>query len=287
MSGPENGCVSAMKPAVMSASLVQSGNLSAAAGGPSKLIQGCPCGADGRPPAALRRAIDDKLFCAVMCCCKKGASVGAANQSLKQQCVDDVFTAADEDLGWKSRYKSEISYVMNPASSPGQPMPLMSQTSGIPTKPTDYWQGRARQQLGTQWIPGTGMIRRPDIVVVDNPALPPVGSNVERVVEMKFDGDVSDPAASLGYEQIAGGDPTKFSILRAGGAPQPGEQPPCDCDSDENKRYVPVLTPEAQAEQERKAKTIRQAAGAGAAAAGIMAVLELIAEIVGGILIAL
>lgn len=286
MSGPESGCVPAMKPAVMSASLVQSGNLSAAAGGPSKLVQSCPCGADGRPPAAVRRAIDDKLFCAVMCCCKKGASKGAADQDLKQQCVDDVFTSADKELGWKSRYKSEISYVMNPASTPGQPMPLMSQTSGIPTKPTDYWQGRARQQLGDGWIPGAGMVRRPDIVVVDNPALPPAGANIERVVEMKFDGDVSDPEASTAYRTIAGNRLDKFSVMRAGGAPQPGDQK-CDCDDEDNKRYVPVLTPEAQAEQERKAQTIKRAAGAGAAAAGIMAVLELLAEIAGGLLLAL
>jgi hypothetical protein len=65
-----------------------------------------------------------------------------------------------------------------------------------------------------------------------------------------------------------------------------GEQA-CDCNDEQNRRYVPALTPEAQAEQERKARQIRQAAGAGAAAAGAMAVLELIGEILGGLLLAL
>jgi hypothetical protein len=276
-----------MKPMVMSASLVQSGNVVAAANGPTKLVQSCPCDPDGRPPAAARRLLDDKLFCAVMCCCQKGASRGSDDQRLMQQCVDDVFTSADRDLGWKSRYKSEISYVMNPPSQPGQPMPLMSQTSGIPAKPTDYWQGRAREQLGDQWIKGVGMVRRPDIVVVDNPCLPPAGANIERVVEMKFEGDVSDPTANLDYATIAGNKPGKFSVLRAGGTPQPGEQKPCDCGSDENKRYVPVLTPEAQAEQERKAQLIKNAAGAGAVAAGGMALSEIIEAVLGGLLLAL
>ena len=125
------------------------------------------------------------------------------------------------------------------------------------------------------------------VVVVDNPSLPPAGANIERVVEMKFDGDVSDPDANLGYTEIASGDPDKFSVLRAGGAPQPGEKPPCDCDDEDNKKYVPVLTPDAQAAQERKTQTLKNAAAAGAGAAGMMATLERIAEIIGGLILAL
>jgi hypothetical protein len=286
MTAVERGCVPAMKPMVMAASLAQSGGLVAAKGGPLKLIQSCPCNPDGRPPLAARRAIDDKLFCAVMCCCNTGAAKGAADQRLMQQCVNDVFNAADEDLNWKSRYKSEISYVMSPPNAPGQPMPLMSRTTGIATKPTEYWQGGARAQLGDTWVAGLGMVRRPDIVVVNDPCQPPVGGNIERVVEMKFEGDTSDTEQNEAYRQIAGG-ANKYSVLRAGGRPQAEEEPPCDCGSDENRRYVPVLTPEAQAEQERKANMIKTAAGAGAVAAGGMAVSEVLEAVLVGLLAAL
>ena len=286
MTAPSSGCVPAMTPMVMAAPVVQSGNLLAAKGGPSQLVQSCPCHGDGRPPVVARRVADDKLFCAVMCCCLKGASRGASNQRLMQRCVDDVLTTADENLGWKSRYKSEISFVMNPPSQPGEPMPLMSQSSGIPTKPSEYWQRRAAEQLGDGWVKGVGMVRRPDVIVVDNPELPPAPGNIERVVEMKFAGDVSNPAARSDYEKIAGADPWKFSTLRAGGPPEPGDQK-CDCDSEENRRYAPALTPEAQADQERKAQTIKNAAGAGAAAAGGMAIWELLEGLLGGLLAAL
>ena len=97
MTAPESGCVPAMKPMAMAASLAQSGGLAAAKGGPMKLIQSCPCNPDGRPPLAARRAIDDKLFCAVMCCCNAGASKGAADQRLMQQCVNDVSPSHQDD----------------------------------------------------------------------------------------------------------------------------------------------------------------------------------------------
>lgn len=263
-------CTPLMAPAVIAASLFQSGALAAADGGLSKLVQTCPCqGKPGLPTPAQRKAVDDKLFCAVMCCCQKSPGAGAAGQNLYQSCVDGVFSSADEALGWKSRYKSEISYVMNPASSPGAPMPLMSQTSGIPTKPTDYWQGRAREQLGDGWQPGLGMVRRPDITVVKDPCLPPTGDNIERIVEMKFGADPNDPAQNEAYETIAGGS-AKYSVMRAG-APAQGKEQQCDCDDDGVKRLLAVPNQQSQEEQERRAQALRSAAGKVAAVGGIAA----------------
>lgn len=223
-----------------------------------------------------------------MCCCQKSPGVGVAGQYLMQSCADSVFTSADEALGWKSRYKSEISYVMSPPSSPGVPAPLMSQTSGIPTKPTDYWQGRAREQLGDGWIPGTGMVRRPDLTIVDDPCKPPVPGNIERVVELKFGGDANDQGQNKAYEQIAGGQ-GNYSVMRSGGKVQGGEQQ-CDCDDEQVKRLVPVQSPQEQEEAERRAQELRtagKAVAAGGLAAAIVGLASAAAEAAGPWLLAL
>jgi hypothetical protein len=260
-----------MTPAVIAASLFQSGALAAAGGGPSKMVQTCPCqGKPGLPSPALRKVLDDKLMCAVMCCCQKTPGTGSAGQNLYQSCADTVFTSADEALGWKSRYKSEISYVMNPPSEPGVPMPLMSQTTGIITKPTDYWQGRAKEQLGDGWIPGTGMVRRPDITVVTDPCQPPVQGNIERIVEMKFGGDANDAAQNQSYEDIAG-NPAKYGVMRSGGPPQ-GDEQQCNCDDEGIKKLVPALSPQEQEEAERRAQNLKTA-GKVVAAGGLAAAL--------------
>ena len=276
-------CVPLMEPAVIAASLFQSGALAGATGGPSKLVQGCPCqGMPGLPSPAARKLVDDKLFCAVMCCCKNAPGAGASGQNLYQSCVDSVFSSADQALDYKSRYKSEISYVMNPIASPGVPVPLMSQTSGNPTKPTDYWQGRAREQLGDGWIQGTGMVRRPDITVVKDPCLPPTMSNIERVVEMKFGADPNDPQQNLAYTRIAGG-PGNYSVMRAGAPAQEGEQQ-CDCDDEGVKRLVTAPSRQAQEDAERRAQNLRTAGkvvAAGGIAAGITAALSAAAEAAG------
>jgi hypothetical protein len=282
-------CVPALTPAVIAASLFQSGALAGAAGGPSKLVQGCPChGMPGLPTPGARKVVDDKLFCAVMCCCQKSPGAGASGQNLYQSCVDGVFSSADQALDYKSRYKSEISYVMAPAATPGVPMPLMSQTSGNPTKPTDYWQGRAREQLGDGWVSDTGMVRRPDITVVKDPCLPPTQDNIERIVEMKFGADPNDPAQNRAYERIAGnGD--KYSVMRAGAPAQKNEQQ-CDCDDEGVKKLLAVPSQQSQEDAERRAQTLRTAgkviAGGGAIAAGVAA-LWTAAEAAGPWLLAL
>jgi hypothetical protein len=265
-----------MEPAVIAASLFQSGALAAATGGPSKLVQGCPCqGMPGLPTPAARKVVDDKLFCAVMCCCQETPGTGKIDQDLYQSCVDSVFSAADEALDWKSRYKSEISYVMNPPGAPGVPKELMSTTTGIATKPTTYWQGAADKILGNTWVAGTGMVRRPDITVVKDPCLPPSPSNIERVVEMKFGTDANDPQQNAAYTRIAGG-PGNYSVMRAG-RPAQGDEQQCDCNDEGVKRLVAVPSQQTQEEAERRAQNLRTAgkvlAGGGAIAAGVAALV--------------
>ena len=282
-------CAPALTPAVIAASLFQSGALAAATGGPSKLVQGCPCqGMPGLPTPAARKVVDDKLFCAVMCCCQKTPGTGAAGQNLYQSCVDSVFSSADQALDYKSRYKSEISYVMSPPDAPGVPQALMSTTTGIATKPTTYWQGAADKILGDSWESGKGMVRRPDITVVKDPCQPPTPDNIERVVEMKFGADPYDPVQSEAYETIAGGR-NKFSVMRAG-APAGENEQQCDCDDEGVKKLLAVPSQQSQEEAERRAQTLRAAGkvivGGGAIAAGVAAIVSA-AEAAGPWLLAL
>lgn len=279
-------CVPALTPVVMGASLVQTGSMASAANGTSTVVQQCPIHPSGRLPLEERKALDNKLICMVMCCCKDYPAVGAADQNLMQGCADSVFESADAALGWQSRYKSEISYVMRPLDAPGglptgaPPAPLMSQTT-VPTRPSQNWIQRASQALGSSWEKGSGMVRRPDLIIVDNPCLPPVQSNIERVAELKFGGDQNDADQNEAYQKIAGGR-DNYDVFRAGGKPQEGDSQICDCSDDQYRRLVQVTTQEAQKQAEQqaeRAKNAATAAKAGAVAAALMGLGELAAEV--------
>ena len=262
-------CAPALTPAVKVASLAQSGSLAAGTNGTSTLVQRCPCQGGVRPPLSVRTAIDTKLVCMVMCCCGDFPEAGAADQNLMQSCVNGVFQTADQELDHKSRYKSEISYIMNPDGG-GPPSPLMSQTT-VDTRASQNWILRAAQSLGSSWIKGTGMVRRPDLVIVDDPCLPPTQGNIERIAEMKFKGDANDLRQNLAYEKIAGS-PEKYDVFRAGPA-QEGDTQECDCNDDQYRRLVKVPIQAAEAaEKAERDKNIALAAKAGGLAAILTAI---------------
>lgn len=287
-------CVPALTPAVKVASLAQSGSLAAGMNGTSTLVQRCPCQGGLRPPLPVRTATDTKLICMVMCCCGDFPKSGAVDQDLMQSCVNGVFQAADQQLDYKSRYKSEISYVMDPLDAPGgvptgaPPTPLMSQTT-VPTRPSQNWIMRAAEALGSSWTKGAGMVRRPDLVIVNDPCLPPVQSNIERIAEMKFGNDETSPLQNDAYETIAGS-PDKFDVFRAGqGARrQPGDTQQCDCKDDEYRKLVKIPIEQARAaEQAQRDKNIATAAKAGSLAALLTALGALASEAWPALLLAL
>lgn len=88
------------------------------------------------------------------------------------------------------------------------------------------WQTRAQQEI-EGYTSGTGMVRRPDLVIVNDPSRPPTQDNINRIVEMKFN-DPDDPAQLAAYQVIAG-DPTRASIQRADS---------CDCDNQNRERIA-------------------------------------------------
>ncbi|SFK42327.1 hypothetical protein SAMN04488082_12367 [Desulfomicrobium apsheronum] len=183
------------------------------------------------------KGVDDFLLCRVMCCCSENPSVSTQGRSMRQQCVHEVLTRADLFQLLGSRYKSEISYDMTATDEAGQrrPRPFMHRdNAGMDTTgPSTYWQGRARSEIeGYQG--GRGMVRRPDVVIVRNPSMPPTQDNIERIVEMKFVGDVPDHDQTKAYSKIVGNE-DKVDLMREGVE--------CICHDDLVPEPQPVVAP--------------------------------------------
>ena len=160
--------------------------------------------------------------------------VGGANQNLMQGCMEQTFKKADQLLGFNSRYKPEISYDMTQTP----PLPFMHREDGQDTtEPSHYWQGRAGQEIDN-YAARLGMVRRPDLVIVDDPCKPPSQDNIERVVEIKFRGDRRDGEQDNAYRRISGND-DNYSIFRIG-APAESDEQGCDCGQQTQPEPVPV-----------------------------------------------
>lgn len=169
------------------------------------------------PPAV---AAEVAVICTVICRCDAAPAIGAAGQSLKQQCVSSGLQALDDAAGNRSTIKPEINYNMTTAP----PSPIMSRSN--PLRGTSYLPSR------TSEIPGfraaTGMVRRPDAVIVSDPSLPPVQTNLRAVVEIKFPPDSRDAAQIRSYQRIAGSAPVvelSPEACQCSRAPQPEPEP--------------------------------------------------------------
>lgn len=152
---------------------------------------------------------DRQAICSAICKCNAMPSVGSAGQTLKQQCVSGRLKAADALADNQSPYKPEVNYDM----SKDPPAPIMD--SSLATKAHDYLPGWIQKYwpggLGG-YTPGVGNIRRPDVVVVNDPSLPPTQDNLKSVVEIKFPPDTVDAKQQAAYEEIAG-DPSKVVTM--------------------------------------------------------------------------
>jgi VRR-NUC domain len=178
--------------------------------------------------------LDKKVLCAAMCKCDKAPNVGADGRQLKQACVAATMKEVDKQLDHKSPYKQEINYDM----TKNPPEPIMDKE--VPTKGHDWLPGwidkyfGKNEQTGERDIkhtPGTGQIRRPDVVIVNDPTKPPTQDNIKQIVEMKFPPDTLKPEQRDDYATIAG-DEKKLKKL---------EPSDCDCNKPEpEKPKIPV-----------------------------------------------
>jgi hypothetical protein len=190
---------------------------------------------------------DKKVLCAAICQCKDKPGIGKDGRSLKQSCVSTQLKGLDEALKHTSAYKPEVNYDMTKQP----PAPVMDADSI--TKGHDWLPGWIKKwwdipdDEGIQRPPfaaGEGMVRRPDVVIVNDPRRPPTQNNIKQIVEIKFPPDKRDPSQDAAYIQIAGDD-NKFVVMG-----------PKDCDCNN---------------QDPKASKIRvEQLGTAAAAAGLL-----------------
>lgn len=158
---------------------------------------------------------DKEVLCGVMCPC---ARVGVAtrpdrrgrSRTLRQACVAQRLDAMNESsrvaFGGSTEYLPEVSYDMSP-TPPAPPIPIMEETrllrsSSLVDWIRDNWPGGMKgYREGKQ--AGREQTRRPDVVIVRDPAQPPEQSNIKAVVEMKFEDSYGDRQREA-YVRIAG-----------------------------------------------------------------------------------
>lgn len=223
-------CTGELSPAVVAASVAISYGNSCGAESFDSVMEKCPL--DDQEMDAFeelkrkpKELVDKQLLCTIMCCCREHPVISVNNERNQyQECVKQTLDTADDVLAGQSRYKAEISYDM---ISEETPTPLMHRDANgnDTTQRSTYWQKRAQDIMG--YKSGRGHVRRPDVVIVKNPALPPYQNNIEKVVEMKFDDDI-DEGQEVAYRRIAGDD--KFLLIK--------EKEDCNCQDDEQEEPV-------------------------------------------------
>jgi hypothetical protein len=168
---------------------------------------------------------DRENLCRTFCKCRQIGVATRAGRVQRQRCVEMRLNAANELLkaatGVPTEYRPEQPYDMTEEP----PAPIMNYEdplephSSIPQWIRDVWPDK-----GKRYQPGN--VRRPDVVIVNDPSQPPVQSNIKTVVEMKFPGDKYRPDQEDDYVEIAGS-PAKFAHLGAA---------ECGCGDDDGKR---------------------------------------------------
>jgi hypothetical protein len=265
-------CAAALGPGVAGASKAVQNAEQYGAEAFASATMDCPAlnEATGKAKSALLKTIDDKILCTVMCCCSRQHEVMAAADRAsgikptrkKQDCVRETLDAADRELDFGSRYKAEVYY--NMTKEP--PTPFMHRVDGAMTTQ------KTRGGFWRIWrdIPDYQKYdaRRPDVVIVKDPALPPTQDNIERIVEMKFRNDhESDSNQFSDYGDIAGSR-TKVGVMTEG----------ADCKCQDGKRQpetVPVSSRQEQAEPSTSGSALEAVGWGGLTVLGAVATVAL------------
>lgn len=181
---------------------------------------------------------DREVLCHVFCKCR---SIGVATQAgriQRQRCVEQRLDFANDvskdGTGVPTEYRPEQPYDMTEEP----PAPIMDYDDPLePHSSVRQWIRDVWPSKGKQYQ--SGDVRRPDVVIVNDPSQPPVQSNIKTVVEMKFPGDRYRPDQEDDYIEIAGS-PAKFAHL---GVTE------CGCgDDDGQKKTAPSRQPAPQSD---------------------------------------
>ncbi|MBO7930903.1 nuclease [Burkholderia pseudomallei] len=178
---------------------------------------------------------EKKQLCDLMCKCGRiGVAVATRKGSriLRQKCVAERLNLANTTsrvmTGKPTEYLPEVPYDMRP-KPPAPPVPIMDDddpitpVGGLLDWIRDKWPGGLGGYVKGKKA-GLDQVRRPDVVIVNDPSQPPVQSNIKAVVEMKFD-DGFGYGQEISYRRIAGDDSKYVSLKRAD----------CPCDDEEPK----------------------------------------------------
>lgn len=174
---------------------------------------------------------DRLVLCKAVCKCKDAPGVSKDGRSLKQACVSRALNKVDEAMDHKSPYKPEVNYDM----TKHPPEPIMD--SENETKPHDWLPGWIAKYWeadhGSPYLKGVGMVRRPDVIVVNDPTKPPTQDNIKQVVEIKYPPDDWSKPQKDAYAVIAG-DENKLAKL---------EPDDCNCDQPDESPKIPAPDP--------------------------------------------
>ncbi|MCL4670122.1 nuclease [Burkholderia pseudomallei] len=190
---------------------------------------------------------EKKQLCDLMCKCGRiGVAIATKRGSriLRQKCVAGRLNLANTTsrvmTGKPTEYLPEVPYDMRP-KPPAPPVPIMEDddpltpVGGLLDWIQEKWPGKLGGYIKGKKA-GLDQIRRPDVVIVNDPSQPPVQSNIKAVVEMKFD-DGFGYGQEIAYKRIAGGDSKYLSLRRAD----------CPCD-DEKSQGKPARSAQTQSE---------------------------------------
>ncbi|NTZ86235.1 VRR-NUC domain-containing protein [Burkholderia metallica] len=163
---------------------------------------------------------DKKVLCDALCKCSSiGVATRGGGRILRQACVAQRLDLANETSrmmnGKSTEYLPEVSYDMRQEP----PAPIMSDDDPLQPHDSlldwirDKWPGRMGGYRRDKRAGGPG-VRRPDVVIVNDPSQPPVQSNIKKVVEMKFD-DTFGNGQQRAYIRIAGSESKYVPLSRA------------------------------------------------------------------------
>lgn len=235
--------------------LSDAGELCSLAGFDDALATACRAASGEARNRALARA-DQKILCAVLCCCAANPVAQAGGRRGYDQCATETLGAAQRALGNNARYKPQVSYNMR--ANPPEPLMDKNLFGQLTTRPLDFpseygrMTGRIQRDFPGVTAEGGTDTRRPDVVIVRDPSRPPTADNISRVVDFKFPGDQVREAADRAYTEIGGGVPPLELNVRV-----------CGCsDDDEKRRQVELVSAAEQAYAVRRSNLERLGWGA-------------------------
>jgi hypothetical protein len=245
-------CATTLAPGIAAFNeIVDAGKLCELAGFDSILLQLCKAGT-GTVAAEALLPVDVKVLCVVYCCCKEDYRVGADGRALYDNCASETIGAADQMMGWRSRYKSQLSYNMR--ATPLVPLVEKSTSGGLGTTPIPTTSGGRthmknrieKENPGQTPLYGKDT-RRPDVVIVRDSTRAPTLDNIVRVVDFKF--------GKEGYKE---GQEESYRVMGGGRLPLTIDDNECDCGDQKRRQSELELVAAADAYKQAQPSALKK-----------------------------